>query len=144
MIQITSTIWTIEVPIDAENVSILFGEAISFETQVDETERCRTGYIEQLSLPIGQWQLIGTIWNDGDDLLPYPFNDSKDFQQAKRKFRSLLASKNLHWVNPFGEAPEPMNYSQCGDNPIYKKDLANWQQAENALIKGKLAIIKKI
>jgi len=139
MTQLNSTLWTIEVPIDAENVSILFGEAISFETQVDETERCRTGYIEHLSLPQGQWQLIGTIWKDGDDLLPYPFNDSKDFQQAKRKFRSLLASKNLHWVNPL---PYP-NVDAC--NIEYGiKELYKWQAAENALIKGKLAIIKKI
>lgn len=63
-------------------------------------------------------------------------------RDTKKSFRSLLASKNLHWVNPFGDMPNIIDYFD--DEHGYHFDLSDWQQAEASLIRGKIAILKKL
>lgn len=150
MTELTPKLFAIEVPIEAEDVRIHndpVGICLPSISYLKNSNFC----IDKL--PKGQWKIIGLIDKDGMD-----FSVSENFipelilasksgnlldtkEKREQVVRSLLASKGQHWVNPLGERPNMADYD---NQSLGYLDLAAWQAAENALIKGKLIIVEKL
>lgn len=123
----------------------------------------------KIKLPKGNWQLLGICskdemdfdceglvecvgnWNKrGKTTYVDYINNKNCFTSNNDSFRSLLASKQLYWVNPLGEkAPKfvPMigGFEVMIDNSRtrYFRELKNqWQAAESKRITGKLVVLK--
>jgi hypothetical protein len=67
---------------------------------------------------------------------------------ASQSFRSLLTSKGIHFVNPYGELQYCCSGSDCGCmgfpiNFSCKEEYEEYQTIENALVK-KIVIIQKV
>lgn len=147
MTELTPKLFAIEVPNHIASESIFIDENNLLDSW-------NPHYKGGCQLPEGQWKLIGTIDKDGMDfdcktfvhwfateigniyykdyrinVNGYPFSNPAD------AFRSLLASKNLHWENPI-----------CKSFPKGAEIATKyeWEKCENALIKGKLVIIEKL
>lgn len=108
-------VFAMEVPADAGKPTILVAfqpNTLSYEYSVEKRERCETGLIAMIDLPLGNWQLIGATkdlteeqarqiveqvglsngWKDYDtNNIPscYPYISPIE------SFRSLLIAKGL-------------------------------------------------
>lgn len=155
MIEITPELWAIEVPNYIAFVSIFIDENNLLDSW-------NPHYKGGCQLPEGKWKLIGSI--DADEMDFYPNRliiENWDYSQylnyarevpinkpltSEDLFRLWLASKNLHWVNPLGKV-EPQITDPDISSQYYSAQLHEaykWQQAEKAIIKGKLVIIQKM
>lgn len=80
------------------------------------------------------YKILGTVTN-----LKIDFNYRAKTGLGTFDFYELLSSKGLHFENPCGKEPNPLDYL----TDAFETDLKNWQQAQNNLIE-KLVIIKKV
>lgn len=111
-------------------------------------------------LPEGNYRVLGTVTKDeiSFDCEPYVekrivlgdtvFKDySKGYPnwlyEPARSFRSLLQSKGIHFVNPYGDKnPRLEDYSKFAIN-AREHDFKNWDVWQNSLVE-KVIIIEKI
>lgn len=128
---------------------------------------------ETIPLPTGKWEILGIVTKDkiSFDVEPYVkkggLGTYKDysyvdkeldevglfnaliqmrFKTPQESFYSLLAANGLYFINPLVEpqrSPEYYSTLTWQQEDKADKDLREWQQAEDNLVK-KLLILKKI
>ena len=115
---------------------------------------------DQIDIPLGNYRILG--WCTKDEITfdcePYverlsletyvnyntaPFLTKHYFKNADASFRSLLQSKGIHFVNPYGEK-EPEDIPDLGAfTQAQRQRWKMWKKAEQNLVK-KVIIIEKI
>lgn len=96
--------------------------------------------VTQIVNPNFQFEYIGFLTKSESS-----FNQVQ-FTQGKYSLRSLIESKGLYFVSPYGSKEPDHIYSDSPnkyESKMYQEKLNQWQQAENSLIQ-KLLIIEKI
>jgi len=158
MTHLKENIYAIEVPEDAGEFEIHDKEGLKIAVLgfMNHTDKFpfKLPYIVEV-LPSGNWQIIGTVTPDNYDFdITEVFNCPEFnhllredielyFKMHEHKLRELLASKGLHFENPYGkEEPDYTCVGEKDTKELHSKQDA-WQEAENKLIR-KLLIIKKL
>jgi len=101
-----------------------------------------------VNLPSGKWEKVNEVTADKISFNPQPFVEVfsitrlnmfgyKDYAKSESgntdftctnpqdSFRSLLASKDIYWVNPDGEEPTREDYALISDE-IFYNDKKEW------------------
>lgn len=116
------------------------------------------GEWDQISLPPGQWKLIGLYPGMSEEQaagIVEMFTDQSGYYQdyerpkygyelAVQSFASKMSAEKIYLVNPHGEQPKRLDFeiqpgSKIYDNTLYINALNDWQAAE--LRKSKVFVI---
>lgn len=157
MIHLTEHLKGIEVPATAYKAKVSGTNWLCLK----HTPSFTTKFIPEIQLPEGKWKALGfadaytidfdcELYVEVKKAIPSDISLNQVLQFLKTEsniaFRSLLNSKGVRWVNPYGKKPI---YSILIYGPSveafkrYESDYDKWQAAEQSLIKGKIVVLKE-